>query len=323
MNLSELYYEAAHHLRISASQVEKIVRTAPFRYKHYTILKRNGGQRDIYHPSPVLKSIQRWLVRGPLALLPVHDSVYSYRVGRNVAMNAAMHARSSYFVRFDFSAFFPSISEIVLERFLRDASLRGFVNLDDDAISAVVRVACCRSRQSARSGLSVGAPSSPALSNALLFDFDCEVYRHALAARIVYTRYADDMFLSSVEPKALAEFEREFRTIVAQRVPYLTLNEDKKQHFSRRRRVTITGVNVTSDRRISVGRSLKRSIRTRLHLALNGQLQPSELSRLRGAIAHVMSVEPAFLVSLREKFGSARVEAFMQFSLSNAESGSK
>jgi RNA-directed DNA polymerase len=313
VNISDFYYAAAHHLRVSASQVEKVVRTAPFRYKHYTIKKRNGGRRDIHHPSPVLKSLQRWIIRGPIAGLPVHEAVFSYRAGRNIAMNAMAHVKSNYFSRFDFEAFFPSITNELLKTFLISATKKGHICLDEDVVAAVARAACRATDIPSKDVLSVGAPSSPYLSNAILFEFDCAVFDRAKAVGVVYTRYADDIFLSSSDLNALIVFERVFREIVKERVPFLRLNEDKHQHFSRRRRVTITGVNVTSDRKISVGRSLKRSIRTRLHLALAGSLDSGEFSSLRGAIAHVMSVEPLFLDSLRNKFGSKDVDAFMEF----------
>lgn len=319
MNISEFYYSAAHHLRVSARQVEKVVKTAPFRYKHYTIRKRNGGRRDIHHPSPVLKSLQRWMIRGPVAGLPVHDAVYSYREGRGIAMNAAAHLRSNYFARFDFEAFFPSITNKVLKTFLAASVNQGRILLDDDVIAAVARLACRATAMPSEDVLSIGAPSSPYLSNALLFEFDNAVFDRAGAHGVVYTRYADDVFLSSADLDSLRAFEPQFRSIVRDLVPFLRLNDSKHQHFSRRRRVTITGVNVTPDRKLSVGRSVKRSIKTRLYLALAGQLDSAELSPLRGSIAYVMSIEPAFLDSLRSKFGAECVDALMEFAPRSAQ----
>lgn len=315
MNISEFYYAAAQYLRISAKQVEKVVRTAPFRYKHYTIAKRSGGRRDIHHPSPVLKSLQRWITREPISGLPVHEAVFSYRVGRNIAMNALAHVESNYFSRFDFASFFPSITAGVLKNFMAVSVQRGYLNLDDDVIAAIARAACRATDSPDTDVLSVGAPSSPFLSNALLYDFDKAVFERAAAAGVVYTRYADDVFLSAREKSALVAFEGDFRRSVVEFLPFLRLNEQKHQHFSRRRRVTITGVNVTSDRRISVGRATKRSIKTRLHLALSGCLDPSEFSSLKGSIAYVMSVEPWFFGSLQRKFGLERVNSFMEFSV--------
>jgi RNA-directed DNA polymerase len=314
MNLNEFYRAASKELLLTTTQIQKVVRTAPFRYKHYSIAKRNGGRRDIHHPSPVLKALQRWLVRGPLSTLPVHDSVYSYRIGRNIAMNANVHIRSNYFSRFDFEAFFPSINNRLLTDFMVSAAAKGHIALDAEAIKVAARLACRATETPDSDVLSVGAPSSPLISNALLFDFDQEVAEAARRVGGSYTRYADDCFLSTQSISALESLEQEFRLLVRERLPFLRLNEKKHQHFSRRRRVTITGVNITSDRKLSVGRETKRAIRTRLHLAISGRLPPEEHPSLRGSIAYVMSIEPEFIERLRSKYGERCVLEFMEFS---------
>lgn len=315
MNLQNFLFAAGQYLRSSPIQVEKIIKSAPFRYKHYTIPKRTGGRRDIYHPSPALKSVQRWMVGVPLVGLPVHDSVYSYVEGRNIGMNAAAHLRSNYFIRFDFMDFFPSITDIVLRSFLRQAAENNAIDLDEAAIDAVVRLACRATDVPGRLALSIGAPSSPFLSNAILYEFDSLVSRQAAARGVIYTRYADDIYMSSTGMAVLDDFEKEFRSLTKRFLPFLNINEDKVQRLSRKRRVTITGVNVASDRTISVGRNLKRSIRTRLYLALSGQLEVAEFSSLRGSIAYVMSIEPDYLMHLRRKFGEESINNFMASSV--------
>lgn len=314
MNYQQFLIEAAKHLRAPPSQVEKVIGSAPHRYRHFTIEKRTGGLRDIYHPSPALKSIQRWMIRVPLASLPVHDAVYSYVAGRSVGLNAAAHVDSNYFVRLDFADFFPSITGAVLRRFLRSAVDKGVIDLDELAINAVVRLACRKAEEPRRLALTIGAPSSPHLSNALLYDFDSEISTRAAAIGVVYTRYADDIFISSRGMAGVSDFEQVFKRMAREMLPFLALNEQKTQHFSRKRRVTITGVNVTSDRGISVGREKKREIKSKLYLAIKGRLDPAEFSSLRGSIAYVMGVEPKFLSRLRKKFGAEVVDGFMNFS---------
>lgn len=298
------------HLRVSPASIEKIIKTAPFRYKFYTIPKRSGGVRSIFHPSPALKSVQRWMINGPVAGLPVHESVYSYVEGRNIGMNAAAHVESNYFIRFDFSDFFPSITGGVLGRFLRKSVETGIIDLDDSVIAAVVRLAC-RAVGENGSALTIGAPSSPYLSNTVLYEFDEAVSAEADAHGVVYTRYADDIYLSSRILADLGDFEGRFREIVAVRLPFIRINEEKVQHLSRKRRITVTGVNVTPDRRLSVGRERKRRIRTMLYLAMSGVLQPEAFASLRGDIAYVKSIEPDYVERLERKFGPTFIRLFM------------
>lgn len=314
MNYTQLLIDSGKYCRSSPAQIEKILRSAPYRYRHYTVEKKSGGERHIYHPSPALKAVQRWLVHAPLMSLPVHECVYSYVKGRNIGLNAQVHAHSNFFVRFDFKDFFPSITSDVLGAFLRKSRDQGTIQLDDEAIAAVVRFACRAPSGSGRLALSIGAPSSPFLSNAILFDFDSEVSDRARRAGLLYTRYADDVYISGRSGAALSEFEAVFREIVRKRLPFISINEEKVAYRSRKRRVTVTGVNITSDRRVSVGRDLKRALRTKLFLALRGDLPAEDHSSLRGSIAYVMSIEPTFLDGLRAKFGAEKVNRFMDFS---------
>lgn len=250
------------------------------------------------------------MISGAIAGLPVHDSVFSYVNGKNIGMNAAEHISSNYFVRFDFADFFPSINGQVLRDFLQGSVGAGLINIDDVVISAVVRLAC-RAVEEKGLALTIGAPSSPYLSNALLYEFDAAVNSEAAAAGVVYTRYADDIYVSSRGLAELGQFEERFRYLVADRLPFLRINEDKVQHLSRKRRVTVTGVNITPDRKLSVGRERKRKIRTLLYLVKSGALGAESFSSLRGDIAYVRSIEPDFMARLERKFGHQFVQNFM------------
>lgn len=318
MNYVELISAISDTLRAHPAQIEKIVKTAPFRYKHYEILKRSGSKRSIYHPSPALKSVQRWLVKNVLSDLPVHGAVYSYVENKNIALNAREHIGSNYFIRLDFTDFFPSISGAVIAQFLKDSTESGFIALDKDAIQAVVRLLCRIDPETRRLALTIGAPSSPQVSNTILYGFDEVISKGAAEKDAIYTRYADDVYISSKRMAAIDEMEIFFRRALREKLPFIQINEKKVQHLSRKRRVTITGINISSDRKVSIGRDKKREIKTKVYLALNGRLRLEELQVLRGQIAHAMSVEPSFYESLKEKFGEDAVVEFMRFSKKNA-----
>ncbi len=314
MNYIQLLNEISDNLRVHPTQVEKIIKTAPYRYKHYEILKRSGGMRSIHHPSPALKSVQRWLVKNILSNLPVHKSVFSYVENRNIAMNASEHLNSNYFIRLDFSDFFPSISGNIVANLLQKSTSSGFIDLDQVATRAVVRLVCRIDPDTRALALTIGAPSSPQISNALLYEFDCVMSDAANEKEAVYTRYSDDIYISSRKMAAIDEMESIFRAELKKRLSFLKINEQKVQRLSRKRRITITGVNISSDRKISLGRDKKREIKTKVYLALHGRLNVEELQILRGQVAHAMSIEPIFYSSLEKKFGRSEINAFMRFS---------
>ena len=63
--------------------------------------------------------------------------------------------------------------------------------------------------------LTIGAPTSPAISNVLCFDLDVLLDGIAQSRGANYTRYADDLFFSTNEPKVLAHVENDVKASIA------------------------------------------------------------------------------------------------------------
>lgn len=302
MNRIELVSSISKDLRIPVADVDSIIKSAPFRYRTYTIPKRSGGLREINHPAASLKIVQRWLVEKLLNELRVHRSAMGYVEGLGIFQNAGMHRRSNFFVRYDFRDFFPSISEGVVSRYINAEILANRFNHDLDVVPVVVRLVCYSPKRGFQKRLSIGAPSSPHISNLVMYRFDEELSRAAVSAGVVYTRYADDIYLSSGDRLRLEEFEPVMRRTLDKEAPFVSVNENKIQRMSRRNRVSITGLKISSQRRVSVGRELKRSIRTRIYLALEGKLDSDGVAKLRGHVAYVKGIEPVFVGSLERKY---------------------
>jgi RNA-directed DNA polymerase len=314
MNRTELVRKLAEYLRATDAQVESILRSSPNRYKHYKIPKRTGGFRDIHQPTPELKAIQRWINSTLLSQLPVHFSVRAYETGSSIRGNAILHSKSNYFLRFDFANFFPSIHDNWVRQFLGKSILNGSLDVEFDALDTLVRAVCCRDKLNGGLALSIGAPSSPILSNRVLYALDQHLYEVADTMHIVYSRYADDLYFSSSRPNQLNLIDVILRQAMQRYTPVLSLNDQKTWRSSRKHRVAITGVIVTPTRQVSIGRSLKRRIKTEIYLWKDGRLEADNVSRLRGLVSFAMDVEPAFIVSLERKFGRDLVSTLIHSS---------
>jgi len=151
---------------LNREYLHKVVRSATHRYRRYRIKKRSGGWRTIDHPAAELKLLQSWLVEHSLRYLPVHESVYSYRIGIGISDHAKIHQKQSYLLRVDFQDFFPSITGADVDILLKlwGDSLPFPLSQEDRTI---IRSIVCR-----KDRLTIGAPSSPVLSNAVLYEFD-------------------------------------------------------------------------------------------------------------------------------------------------------
>jgi hypothetical protein len=301
----------ANETGASHDYLKHVVATASRRYRTYEIEKRSGGTREINHPTPLLKFLQRWIVRNVLLDLPVHSSVTSYKPGDNVLKNALAHVDQGYLLKMDFRDFFPSITSIDIRNVLRKNRQVQIIGQFSEADEAALLSIVCRN-----GSLTIGSPSSPPISNAVLFAFDQKIFAACLSAGIVYTRYADDMSFSSSEPNALFRIPSMVEDVLAvEASPRLQINNKKTILSSRKHRRMVTGVILTSDKKISIGRKKKRWLRSACFKFINGDLTANEASRLRGYLSFVHSVEPQVIVGLKKKFGEASINRILRQSL--------
>lgn len=283
-------------LAILPAHLARIIQTAPLRYKLFEIPKKAGGLREVAQPAREVKAIQRWLIREIGPLLPVHQCAMAYRVGHSIRDNAAVHAESRYMLKLDFSNFFPSVLRSDLELHLaRHCSEL----LDSSARKLVAHVCCWARRRQPPLRLCIGAPSSPLLSNSVLFEFDERLFEACIGRGVIYTRYADDLTLSSRQRGKVDGLDELVAEILSDlQYPRLTLNTRKTVRASRAGKRVVTGLVLTPEGRISIGRERKRIIRAMYHRSLNGALSSQEEQQLAGLLAFADSIEPGFSIRL-------------------------
>lgn len=293
-------------LGLPESYLEKLSRSARHCYKHYQIPKRNmSGVRDIYHPSRKLKAVQRALLRGIISKFPVHDAAYGYRHGRCSRDNAKKHARQNFLLRLDLENFFGSIRRTDLQHYLSKSNVLPNDWTDEDTLHFSNFV--CRG-----DSLVIGSPSSPALSNAICFELDTMLTRDAENNGVIYTRYADDLFFSTLEPYILAEIAKHVAEMLdSLKIPAaLRINAAKTRHTSRKRTKRVTGLVITPEGNISLGRERKRLLSAQVHQV--DKLSEDQRKRLAGWLAYCISAEPSFVDRLYQKYGASQVDKAMR-----------
>ncbi|MEI7268625.1 hypothetical protein [Pectobacterium versatile] len=85
------------------------VLSSPEEPRRWTIPKRSGGIRFIYHPSAKRKVLQYWLLQRVFCLIPLNDAAFAFIKNRSIKDNALRHSKSKnkYFVKADIKDFFP------------------------------------------------------------------------------------------------------------------------------------------------------------------------------------------------------------------------
>jgi RNA-directed DNA polymerase len=294
-----LVEKIASELGLSPKYVSLVALTASHRYKTYGIPKKTGGVRTIDHPARELKLFQRWLVSNLFARIPVHKAACAYKKGSTIYRNAAQHKARNFILKVDFKDFFPSIRGADVARLLNAnlTLLRGSITIPSDI--EVVRKLVCRNDR-----LTIGAPSSPCLSNLVMFEFDEKWAAFCREKHVIYTRYADDLYFSTSERNVLEGILADLREDLKHRShPVLQINEEKTVFTSRKRRRLVTGLVLTPSGSISLGRHRKRYIKSLVFRKSQGHLLPEQVAYLKGMLSYAESVEPSFVEALRRKYG--------------------
>jgi RNA-directed DNA polymerase len=305
LSMGSLIKRIVSDLLLPPEDVRSMIRSAPMRYKVYRIPKRSGrGDRIIAQPVPAVKELQRWATQNILSAFTQHEAATAYRRSASILTNARVHRRHRYLLKLDFENFFNSIVDRDFLAFLHDRKS----DLDEEDRRLLCRMLFWRPKGSSSLVLSIGAPSSPMVSNLLLFDFDERVAAHCAELDVAYTRYADDLTFSCNEPWRLRDIEAWVgHAIQSIDYPRLRLNKEKTVHASMKSRRVVTGLVLANDEKVSLGRERKRQIRAMVHRFLLGAMSVEEAASLRGWLAFVNGVEPSFLDRLERKYGPDRL----------------
>ncbi len=290
-------------LQLSESKIRRYLKSAPKKYKTYFIPKRSSGRRLIAHPAKELKLYQRIVALEFEKIFTLHPSAMAYRKGLSIKDNAEKHKNHKFLLKMDFSDFFNSISaELFFE--VLSPQLVEISDDDKDLISKII----FWNRSKKPNGkliLSVGAPSSPLVSNALMYLFDESVSQWCDEYGVIYTRYADDLAFSTNKPNTLIKIPELIRKVLVDKYNgTIRVNEGKTVFSSKKHNRHITGITLTNEGNISIGRNRKRYIKSLIHKYSIEQLELDDIFYLQGIFSFACSVEPDFKQRMIKKYSN-------------------
>jgi hypothetical protein len=196
-------------------------------YRLFRISKRRAhdGERRfrvIAVPEPGLMKVQRWIAQRILAQVRPHHASVAFSKGDKLVEAARPHCGARWLIKLDVSNFFESINETAVYRVFRSLGYQPLVSMEMTRLCTRLgsdthyrlRRRWLRTERRTRIGvyearrmghLPQGAPTSPMLANLAVRLFDEAVQEIADAHDLSFTRYADDIALSSLD----VEFGRE------------------------------------------------------------------------------------------------------------------
>jgi len=258
--------------------------------KHYHnvfIPKSDGSKRKLSVPDLILKRVQKSIADHILSQYPISRYAKAYKVGSNVQRNAQPHVGKKKMLKLDIEGFFDHIlySQVKNIVFYKEKF--------SEPIRVLLTMLCYY-----QEALPQGAPSSPAITNIIMYDFDERIGAFCNEKHIAYTRYCDDMTFSG-------EFdEREVISFVKEELSKLGLflKNRKTAVIPASKRQTVTGIVVNE--KLNVTKEYKKAIRQEMyyikkfgvddHLARLGISDKQHYIRsLAGRIAFVLQTTPS------------------------------
>lgn len=248
----------AQTLQTTSGELFLLSKKASSLYKEVKIPKKRGGFRTLHTPNSRLKELQRKILQNLLSKEEFSSYATAYCREKNLRDNASPHVGHLYLLKMDVSDFFGSIT-------FRQVLSCAFPSTRYSRQCGVILASLCT-----KDGfLPQGAPTSPALSNLVMKNFDEHLGTWCEERGIVYTRYCDDLTFSADYPLLSLSYKvSEMLSRWGFRV-----NEEKTKFIYRSSCQRVTGLCVNE--KVSVPSEYKRGLRQDVYYALRFGLEDS------------------------------------------------
>jgi Reverse transcriptase (RNA-dependent DNA polymerase) len=302
----------------SVDDLSKIERNAENLYRIAKRVKKSDGTvRLCYDANPPLKSIHARIQ----CLILKKVKFPSYLMGgisdpacpRDYVRNAELHLDAQVVVNEDVSSFFPSTStEVVYDIW------RNFFKFPDDVATSLTRLT------TKDGGLPQGAKTSSYLANLAFWRTEPRIYETLTSQGFRYSRYVDDIGLSSQMRKSNRELGSAI-TQVTGMVHQHGLKVNRKKHKVMRSSCArvVTGLNV--DARATMNADKRDRLRAMVHrcelLALDAsaEAQFSQLmQKALGMVGQLKRLHPTEAAALRVRLKAVQAEVARRRSLCGA-----
>lgn len=261
------------------------VSNSPQNFYHcYQIPKKNGKKRNISEPLPNLKEIQRWILENVLYKFEVSPYAKAYIKGKSIKDNVRFHRRQKKVLSLDIKDFYNHLTDWMVYQLFIEAGY-------SESVAMMLTNLCCL-----EGSLPQGAPTSAALSNILMKNFDYKIGEFCKISKIRFTRYADDMTFSGDfnEAKVISFVKKNLKKI------QLSINEEKTRVRKQGQQQEVTGVVVNYKPQLA--KSVRKDIRKDLyyinkyglqsHLKYIQEERSKYLEHLFGLINYALFINP-------------------------------
>jgi len=179
-----------HFAGITPRQYMRVVFKSPVQYKtKYSVIKDKA--QLTYCPKKVLRKIQQVLKRDVFSCLPISDVACGFVRGGSNVKHVKNHVNCRYIFVGDFVDFFGYVDIALFDAICTQNNI-------DKKIARHLRHLCfLKDKETGRFVFPKGAITSPILSNIMMYPVDCKVRRLAKKHDFTYSRFVDDIAIST------------------------------------------------------------------------------------------------------------------------------
>lgn len=273
-------------------------------YRHFKLPKKSGGLRPIDAPVKELENALTMLgliIKRNIGDYFHHPCAFAYVKQRCPRKLVEVHqkAESRWFLHLDFSNFFGSTTlEFTLRMCEKIYPLNRVMENPHGREELTKALELCF----LNGGLPQGTTMSPFLTNILMIPIDHEILKFCgnNKPHLIYTRYADDLWISSkydfdyrAVEKRINEILREFNA------PFL-LKPEKTHYGSNAGRNWILGVMLNKDNKITIGHEVKKRFKAMLCNYIIGIKKGifwdlDDVYEFQGKMSYYRSIEPDYI----------------------------
>ena len=233
-------------------------------YNTFYIPKKSGGLREINAPVPELMDALRQLktILETNMFATYHTSAFAYVKGRCTIDSIKRHQKnhSRWFVKLDFSNFFDSTTqEFVISMFSMIFPFSEIMK-DPTGMEALKKaLSLCF----LNGGLPQGAPISPTITNIMMIPIDHQLYNelYKMDKHYIYTRYADDILISSKTDFDYNEVQNYVLDVLRKFNAPFIIKSEKTRYGSSAGRNWNLGVMLNKDNEITIGHQRKKTFK--------------------------------------------------------------
>jgi RNA-directed DNA polymerase len=274
--------------------------------------------KNTFSPSKELKRYQQFLNFFIFDFMEINENVvFSYRKGVSIYDAVYPHKDSKYILNTDIKSFFLHIDKDDIKSLILK-NKKNYLIEEDDIERYLNRLVDLVSYNNI---LPIGAPTSPKISNAYLFEFDKKLEEYCQKNGIVYTRYSDDfIFSSDTKDKFDVLLNTMKKLLLEFGLEKMQLNEAKTKLQKKGSKIMLLGLVITPNGTITVDKKIKKEIEVILHFYISDKEKfkdffeknyDSNLEKVSGRLSHIKSIDKQFISKLKRKYGSYIVNSFI------------